>query len=91
MLKIPIFKTAEEEAEFWETHDVSDCWGELEEVKVELAPKLKAQIKSRANLKRVALRLSQEQITAAKQIANNRGIPYQTLMRMWSVEGIRTS
>jgi len=89
MSKIPVFKTAEEEAEFWETHSVSDYWHEFEQVKEELEPKLKAQIKSRTNLKRVTLRLSQEQIAAAKRIAAQKGIPYQTLMRMWIVEGIR--
>lgn len=88
MPKIPDFKTAEEEAEFWETHSVSDYWDEFEPVKVELNPKLKAKIKARANLKRVTLRLSQEQIAAAKRIAAKKGIPYQTLMRMWIVEGI---
>lgn len=89
MPKIPDFKTAEEEAEFWETHSVSDYWDEFRPVKEELDPKLKAKIKSRANLKRVTLRLSQEQIAAAKRIATEKGIPYQTLMRMWIVEGIK--
>ncbi len=89
MPKIPDFKTAEEEAEFWETHSVSDYWEELEPVKEELDPELKAKIKARANLKRVTLRLSQEQIAAAKRIAAEKGIPYQTLMRMWIVEGIK--
>lgn len=50
MPKIPDFKTAEEEAEFWETHSVSDYWDEFEPVKEELDPKLKAKIKARANL-----------------------------------------
>jgi len=89
MPKIPDFKTAEEEAKFWETHSVSDYWDEFEPVKEELDPKLRAKIKARANLKRVTLRLSQEQITAAKRIAAEKGIPYQTLMRMWIVEGIK--
>lgn len=89
MPKIPDFKTAEEEAEFWETHSVSDYWNEFESVREELDPKLKAKIKARANLKRVTLRLSQEQIAAAKRIAAEKGIPYQTLMRMWIVEGIK--
>jgi predicted DNA binding CopG/RHH family protein len=69
MPKIPDFKTTEEEAEFWETHSVSDYWDEFEPVKEELNPKLKAKIKARANLKRVTLRLSQEQIAAARRIA----------------------
>ena len=45
MPKIPDFKTAEEEAEFWETHSVSDYWDEFKPVKEELDPKLKAKIK----------------------------------------------
>jgi len=35
---VPDFKTAEEEAGFWETHSVSDYWDELELVKEELDP-----------------------------------------------------
>lgn len=89
MPKVPDFKTSEEEAEFWETHSVSDYWDELEQVKEELDPKLKAKIKARANLKRVTLRLSEGQIAATKRIASEKGIPYQTLMRMWIVEGIK--
>jgi len=59
------------------------------EFREELNPELKAEIKARANLKRVTLRLSQEQIAAARRIANEKGISYQTLMRMWIVEGIK--
>jgi predicted DNA binding CopG/RHH family protein len=89
MPMLPDFKTAEEEAGFWETHSVSDYWDELELVKEELDPELKVKIKARANLKRVTLRLSQDQITAAKRIATEKGIPYQTLMRMWIAEKIK--
>lgn len=74
---------------YWDTHSVSDYLNELEPVKEELDPELKAKIKARANLKRVTLRLGQEQIAAAKRIAAEKGIPYQTLMRMWIVEGIK--
>ena len=31
--RIPEFKTIEEEAEFWDTHDLADYWDELKPVK----------------------------------------------------------
>ncbi|WP_243137672.1 BrnA antitoxin family protein [Desulfofundulus thermobenzoicus] len=52
-------------------------------------PEFKSKIKARANLKKVTLRLSEGQIAAAKRIAAEKGIPSQTLMRMWIVEGIK--
>ena len=91
MPQLPDFKTAEEEAEFWETNNLTEYWDQLEPVAFTVDPELKAKIKARSNLKRVTLRLNQDQVNAAKRIAVRKGLPYQTLMRMWIVNGISGS
>lgn len=88
--KIPHFKSEEEEAEFWATHSVVDYLEETEPEHLELDPELQRKIRERvARKKRVTLRLDPEQIQAAKAIAKEKGLPYQTLVRMWIVEGIK--
>lgn len=88
--EIPDFKNEEEEAEFWATHSLAKIWDKLEDIgSVELDPELKKKIRERYGEKRLlTIRLDQEQIEAAKEIAERKSIGYQTLMRMWITEGI---
>ena len=37
-MKLPEFKSEEEEAQFWDTHSFADYIGDLEEVELEVAP-----------------------------------------------------
>ena len=39
---IPEFATREEEAEFWDTHDFTDYWDELEPANVTVSPNLES-------------------------------------------------
>jgi CopG antitoxin of type II toxin-antitoxin system len=39
---IPEFKSRQEEAEFWDTHDLADYWREFKTVKVRFAKNLSA-------------------------------------------------
>ena len=39
---IPQFATREEEAEFWDTHDFTDYWDDLEPVNVAVSPNLES-------------------------------------------------
>lgn len=93
MKKIPEFKTEEEEARFWDTHSPLDYPGEFSEVKdpFEFASSLLKKVtESRKERKRqLTLRMGQRQIDLAKVIARYRGLGYQTLMRIWVIEGIR--
>ena len=41
---IPRFATREEEAEFWDTHDFTDYWDELEPANVLFSPNLTSSI-----------------------------------------------
>jgi hypothetical protein len=93
MRKIPKFKTEEEEAHFWDTHSPLDYPGEFVDVKepFEFVPSLlkKAAERRKERKRSLTLRMGQRQIDLAKVIARYRGLGYQTLMRIWVIEGIR--
>jgi predicted DNA binding CopG/RHH family protein len=81
MKSIPKFKSDEEAAEFWDTHDLTDYEDELETVEdvvFDLKP-----------LKPVCLRLPEQQIARLKRIAATKGMGYQTMVRMWIMEKAR--
>jgi len=89
--KLPVFKSLEEEARFWDTHDVTQYWDQLEEVDevIELAPALARRIQERMKKRLLAIRLEEWQISRAKEIARKKGVPYQQLLRHWISRGIR--
>lgn len=89
--RLPKFKSAEQEARFWETHSVTDYVDQMEDVTdlFTLAPELIQKIKERAQKKLLAIRLANWEIEKTKVIAKKRGMPYQTLMREWIDEGLR--
>jgi len=90
--KLPKFKSEEEEARFWETHSALDYHDEFTEVKEPFtfsSTLVKKAAKNREGRKRhLTLRMGQQQINLAKGIARYKGLGYQTLMRMWVIEGI---
>ena len=90
MAKIPKFKNEKEAAEFWTTHDSTDYLDDMEEDEpIELAPELNKKIKERVKKRLLTIRLEPKQIESAKEIATEKSIPYQVLMRSWIVDGIR--
>lgn len=93
MKKIPKFKSEKEEARFWDKHSPLDYPDEFVEVDkpFKFAPTLlKKIIKRREERKRLlTLRIGQRQVNLTKIIAKLKGLGYQTLMRMWIIEGIR--
>ncbi|MFZ5646085.1 MAG: CopG family antitoxin [Bacillota bacterium] len=89
--KIPEFKTEEEEARFWDEHDSTDFIEEFEPVDIKVAPELEIEILKKRELKKpITLRLEPKQINDVKKIAIRKGLPYQTLIRMWITERIET-
>lgn len=75
-MKIPKFKTIEEERAFWDTHSVVDYLSELEETK-EL-------IFERPPLKRnFQLRLDNETIRRLKKLSSKKGTDMSTIIRGW--------
>ncbi|MBI2468639.1 MAG: hypothetical protein HYV62_12640 [Candidatus Rokubacteria bacterium] len=86
---MPRFKDDREAAEFWATHDSAPYIGRLREVRVKIAPALRRRVVTRAQAKKpVTLRLEPQQIAAAKLVAREKSLPYQTLLRMWIAEGL---
>ncbi len=73
--KIPNFKNEDEEREFWSKHDSSEYlnWNSAERV---LFPNLKPSTRS------ISLRLPESLLDALRQLANERDIPYQSLIKM---------
>ena len=72
--KLPKFKSLEEEAEFWDAHSFADYIDEFEEVKEPVFVKPQKRV--------VSLRLDQETITLLERLAEEKGLPYTTLVRM---------
>ena len=78
--RIPEFKSREEEAEWWDTHDITDYLDELKPVKVRFAKNLSEGIN---------IRLDPETLAKLRQIAQEKGIGPTTLARMWILEHLR--
>lgn len=90
--KLPKFKSEKEEARFWETHspvDYPEDFTNVEKI-FEFAPALLKKVAKRKEERKrhLTLRMGQHQIDLAKIIAKYKGLGYQTLMRMWVIEGI---
>jgi predicted DNA binding CopG/RHH family protein len=76
---LPRFRSDEEAAEYFDTHDSSDLAQTLPEVAGPI-------IDARRPLKAISLRLPSDAITAAKLVARDKGVGYQTLLRLWITE-----
>jgi predicted DNA binding CopG/RHH family protein len=72
---IPKFKNEAQEQDFWSEHDSSEYlnWKSAERV---LFPNLKPSTKS------ISLRLPESLLDALRQMANERDVPYQSLIKM---------
>jgi len=80
--RIPQFASREEEAEFWDTHDITDYLDEMRPVKLEVAKNLS---------KGITLRFDEETLQELRQLAHERGIGPTTLVRMWILERLHGS
>ena len=82
-LRLPKFKTEDEEREFWAKIDLADYF-ESKDCQAVSFPNLKPS--SRA----ISLRLPAPMILRLKEQANERHIPYQSLIKQYIAEGLRT-
>ena len=90
---IPAFRTEEEAREFWDTHESTEYWHQMEDVTATPPAQLATgpgRAGSRARkrpaegkMDLISLRFPTEMIEAVKEIADKRHLPYQTLMRSW--------
>ena len=80
---VPTFKSEAEERSFWETHDSSDYvdWSKAERVTL---PNLKPSTRT------ISLRLPQHLLDSIKAAANARDVPYQSLIKVWLQEKLRS-
>lgn len=77
---IPEFKSREEEAKFWDTHDTTDFENEFKPAKVRFAKKLSGGIN---------IRLDPETLQTLRSRARKKGVGPTTLARMWILEHLQ--
>jgi hypothetical protein len=74
--KLPKFKTIDELAKFWETHDSTDYEDELEEVTEPVFVRRPA----------IQVHLASREAKAVERMANAKGISREELIRSWVLE-----
>ena len=78
--RIPEFKNREEEAEFFDTHDMADFQDEFKTVKAKFAKNLSEGI---------TIRLDSQTLSELRSRAQEKGVGPTTLARMWVIEQLR--
>lgn len=80
--RIPKFKSEDQERRFWATHDSTDYvdWSKAKQFP---APNL------RPTLRTISLRLPVSLLEELKRLANQRDVPYQSLMKVFLAERIK--
>lgn len=80
---VPKFANEAEERAFWEAHDSTDYldWTKAQRV---VLPNLKPSTKT------ISLRLPQHLLDSIKAAANARDVPYQSLIKVWLQEKLRS-
>lgn len=80
--RIPDFQNREEEAEWWDTHDLSDYWDELRPTDVRVAPDLTSE-------HRLTVRLAGADQAELDRRARDQGVGPSALVRRWIKERLR--
>jgi hypothetical protein len=78
--RIPQFSTREEEAAWWDAHDITDYLDELKPVRVRFAKNLSEGL---------TVRLDPETMQQLREQARRQGIGPTTLIRIWIRERLR--
>lgn len=78
--RIPEFKSREEMAEWFDTHDMADYQDEFKTVKVRFAKNLSECL---------TLRLDSQTLARLRALAHKKGIGPTTLARMWILERLQ--
>lgn len=77
--RIPDFKSRQEMAEWWDTHDLADYQDEFKTVRVKVAKNLSEGI---------TIRLDSNTLNNLRLKAQKKGIGPTTLARMWIMENV---
>ena len=80
---VPKFANEAEKRAFWEKHDSTDYldWAKAQRA---VLPNLKPTTKT------ISLRLPQHLLDSIKAAANSRDVPYQSLIKVWLQEKLRS-
>ena len=81
---IPKFANEAQERAYWESHDSTEHL-DWSKVKTVTLPNLKCTTKT------ISLRLPQHLLDSIKIAANARDVPYQSLIKVWLQEKLRSS
>ena len=82
--KLPVFKTINEEKQFWQNQDSAD-YIDWTTAKRAIFPNLKPTVKT------VSLRLPESLLNAIRVLANKEDVSYQSLMKILLAEGVRNA
>lgn len=77
--KIPKFKNLAEEADFWDTHDVTDYLSQMKLQKVRFTPRQKKE-------ETITIRVEPIIKKNLEELSLNYGVNVSTLSRMWIME-----
>lgn len=80
--KIPQFKSIQEEAAFWDTHNITDYWEKMEKVNIEFIP-------SQKKAESVTIRLEPELKNRLEQVARKNRVSLSTIARLWLIDRLR--
>ena len=76
--RLPQIDSIEELARFWDTHDLTDFEGDLEEVTKPVFVRAKGRV--------VTVSLKANEAQRLKRIASSKGVKDTTLLRQWIIE-----
>lgn len=79
--KLPKFKSEKEEFEFWATHDSTE-YVDYSKAQKALFSNLKPSTRT------ISIRLPESLIEHLKLLANQRDVPYQSLLKMFLIEKV---
>jgi hypothetical protein len=82
MGKIPVFKSIEEEAAFWDTHDTEEYADDFEAVEVTFSRPLKHKWL-------VTIELDEAALSQLKKVAAGSGKKPEVLIRSWVLERLK--
>ncbi len=81
--KIPKFKSEDEEADFWSTHDSTEYFDISKAIINPSFQNLKPSTKT------ITIRVSESLLASLKMIANKKDVPYQSLVKMFLDEKVK--
>jgi len=80
-MKVPKFKSLQEERDFWDTHDSTDYHGDFKTAKDVVFVRPKKEV--------ISLRLEPKFIRRLRELADKEGLPPTTYARMLIVKSIQ--